>query len=81
MEFVHLFNRLAIDSWRIVNVRDIVPKLPLHIPILCDYGQVDVAYPFDSSTFAKNSVVCWHSMDTYLHSLDNTYPLLPECVL
>jgi hypothetical protein len=81
MEFVHLFNQLPIDSWRIVNIRDIVPKLPLSIPILCDYGQVDVAYPFDSSTFAKNNLVCCHALDTYLHSLDASYPLLPECVL
>ena len=80
MEFVHLFNQLPIDSWRIVNIRDVVPKLPVRIPILLDYDQVDTACPFDSSKFAKNSLVCWHSMDTYLHSLDNTYPLLPECV-
>ncbi len=78
-EFVHLFNQLSIDSWRIVNTRDVVPKLPLHIPILCDYGQVDTAYPFDSSTFAKNGLVCWHSMETYLHSLDPGSALLKEC--
>ncbi|HXR39240.1 MAG TPA: hypothetical protein VN776_09105 [Terracidiphilus sp.] len=81
MEFVHLFNRLPINSWRIVNIRDVVPRLPPHIPILLDYGHVDVAYPFDSSTFARNSLVCWHSMDTYQHWLDASSPLLPECVL
>jgi Lipase (class 3) len=58
-EFVHTFNRLPIDSWRIVNPRDVVPKLPPHILIVLDFGHVDDAYPFDSSTFAKNSLVCW----------------------
>jgi hypothetical protein len=79
-EFVHTFNQLPIDSWRIVNTRDVVPKLPFSIPIVLDYGQVDVAYPFDSSAFAKNGVLCWHVLETYLHSLDDTYPLQPECV-
>jgi hypothetical protein len=80
MEFVHLFNQLPIDSWRIVNKRDIVPKLPPHIPIVLDYGHVDVAYAFDSSNFVKNGPLCWHSMETYLHWLDSSSPLLLECV-
>jgi len=79
-EFVHLFNQLPIVSWRIVNTRDIVPKLPPHIPIVLDFNHVDIACPFDSSVFAKNSLVCWHSMDTYQHWLDLTSPLPPECV-
>jgi hypothetical protein len=80
MEFVHLFNQLPIDSWRIVNIRDVVPKLPPHIPIVLDYGHVDVGYPFNSSDFAKNSLLCWHSMETYLRWLDPNSALLPECV-
>jgi hypothetical protein len=80
MEFVHLFNKLPINSWRIVNTHDIVPKLPPHLPVVLDYGHVDTAYPFDSSKFAKISLTCSHSMETYLHSLDSTYPLLPQCV-
>jgi hypothetical protein len=80
-EFVHTFNQLPIDSWRIVNTRDIVPKLPPHIPILLDYAHVDAACPFDSSPFAKNGPECWHSMDTYLHWLDPNHPPLPQCQL
>jgi hypothetical protein len=80
MQFVHLFNKLPVNSWRIVNTRDVVPKLPPHFPILLDYGHVDAAYPFDSSKFAKNTLTCWHSMETYLHSLDPTFALLPCCV-
>jgi hypothetical protein len=80
MEFVHLFNQLTIDSWRIVNTRDVVPRLPPHIPIVLDYRHVDAEYPFNSSNFAKNSLLCWHTMETYLHWLDSNSPLLPECV-
>jgi hypothetical protein len=79
MEFVHLFNQLPLDSWRIVNTRDVVPKLPPHIPVVLDYGHVDVEYPFNSSDFAKNSLLCWHTMETYLHWLDSNSPLLAEC--
>lgn len=80
MEFVHLFNQLAITSWRIVNLRDLVPKLPFHFPILFDYGHVDVEYSFDSANFAKKNLLCYHILETYLHSLDPTYALRPECV-
>ena len=80
MEFVRTFNQLPIDSWRIVNVHDVVPKLPPHIPILLDYDHVDTECSFDSSAFAKNSLLCWHTMETYLHWLDANYKLLPECV-
>ena len=53
--FVDLFNQLPINSWRIVNTRYLVPKLPLHIPVVADYEHVDVAYPFDSEGFAKDN--------------------------
>jgi predicted lipase len=79
-EFVHLFNQLPIDSWRIVNTRDVVPKLPPHIPIVLEYGHVDVAYPFNSSDFTKNNLLCWHTMETYLHWLDSSVPLLSQCI-
>jgi len=79
MEFVRRFNEFPIDSWRIFNKHDVVPKLPPHVPVVLDYGHVDVAYPFDSSEFAKNNLLCWHSMTTYLHWLDPDSTLLPEC--
>ena len=71
-EFARLFGLLPIDSWRIVNTLDLVPKLPPHIPVLLDYDHVDTAYPFSSAGFAKNSLACWHAMETYLHWLDLT---------
>jgi hypothetical protein len=39
--FVQLFNTLPIDSWRVVNSLDLVPKLPLHVPVLFDYEHVN----------------------------------------
>jgi hypothetical protein len=51
-----------------------------HIPILLDYGHVDLACSFDSSPFAKGNLSCWHAMETYLHSLDASVPLVKECV-
>jgi hypothetical protein len=81
LEFARAFDQLPLDSWRIVNTLDVVPKLPPHIPLLLEYDHVDTAYPFTSSAFAKNSLVCWHAMETYLHSLNATYPVRPEDAL
>ena len=80
LQFVHLFNKLPITSWRIVNQKDVVPKLPPHIPIFLDYEHVNDAHEFDSAGFAKNNLHCWHALETYLHSLDNNYALLKECI-
>jgi hypothetical protein len=80
LEFKHIFGTLPLTSWRIVNIRDIVPKIPPTIPFLLDYEHVDVAYPFDSWLFAKKGLGCYHSIDTYLHWLNNSLPLAPECV-
>lgn len=80
MEFVHHFNRLPIDSWRVVNTPDLVPKLPPHIPVLLDYDHVDTETSFSSDDFANHNLLCYHVMETYLHWLsDGKFPLLPEC--
>lgn len=78
-EFARLFDQLAIDSWRIVNTPDLVPKLPPHIPVLLDYDHVDTEYSFSSANFAKNNPVCWHAMETYLHFLDANFAVRAEC--
>ncbi|MGC2330789.1 MAG: lipase family protein [Candidatus Acidiferrales bacterium] len=79
LEFAHTFNKLPVDSWRIFNKRDLVPKLPPHVPILLDYQHVNDSYEIDSSGFAKNNLLCWHAMETYLHGLVPSFPLRPEC--
>ena len=78
MPFARVFNLLPIASWRIVNSWDLVPKLPLHIPLILDYEHVNTAYEF-SSEGVKPNPVCWHSMETYLHWLDASLPVDPEC--
>jgi predicted lipase len=80
LEFARRFDQLPVNSWRIVNSLDVVPKIPPHIPMVLEYDHVDTAYPFRSSDFARNSLLCWHTMETYLHWLDNRYSLLPECM-
>jgi hypothetical protein len=79
LEFTKAFDQLAINSWRIVNTLDIVPKLPPHIPLLLEYDHVDTAYPFTSAAYAKHSLACWHSMETYLHWLDASLPVDDSC--
>jgi predicted lipase len=79
LEFKHVFGGLTLTSWRIFNIPDVVPKVPPTIPFILDYEHVDVAYSFDSSSFAKKNLGCYHSMDTYLHWLNNSLPLAPEC--
>ncbi|MGH9574883.1 MAG: lipase family protein [Candidatus Acidiferrales bacterium] len=80
LEFVQTFNKLSIDSWRIANTRDLVPKLPPKIPVVLDYDHVDTPYTFDSSAFAKTSLTCCHTLETYLHWLDSNTALTPSCV-
>jgi Lipase (class 3) len=78
-EFVRQFNLLPLDSWRIVNRRDIVPKLPLHIPVLFDYQHVATLSEFSSAGVVKWNPGCWHSMSTYLHWLDPSIGVDAEC--
>jgi hypothetical protein len=79
LEFARAFDQLPVVSWRIVNTLDVVPKLPPHIPLVLEYGHVDTEFTLQSSEFSKNSLVCWHAMETYLHWLNPTYPLRQEC--
>jgi hypothetical protein len=57
-----------------------VPKLPLHIPLILDYEHVNTAYEFSSEGKVKMNPVCWHSMETYLHWLDANLPVEACCV-
>jgi hypothetical protein len=75
MPFARVFNLLPIASWRIVNSWDLVPRLPLHIPLVLDYEHVNTAYEFSSEGSVKPNPTCWHSMETYLHWLDANPPV------
>jgi len=78
-KFCHRFDRLPITSWRIVNSRDVVPKVPLWIPLFFGYRHVETAYKFSCRGMVKCKLTCWHSMGTYLHWLDGDLDVDPEC--
>ena len=80
LEFKHVFDGLPLTSWRIFNIRDVVPKVPPTIPFVLDYEHVETAYSFDSWLFAKKNLGCYHSIGTYMHWLNSGLPLAPECV-
>ena len=79
LDFARAFDQLPIDSWRIVNQLDLVPRLPPRIPVILEYDHVDTEYSFSSAGFAQNNPVCWHVMETYLHFLDTTLPVRQGC--
>jgi predicted lipase len=80
LEFKHIFAALPLTSWRIFNIHDVVTKIPPTIPFILDYEHIDVAFIFDSWSFAKKNLGCYHSIETYLHWLNNSLPLVAECV-
>jgi Lipase (class 3) len=75
--FVDAFNRLGLTSWRIVNKQDIVP----HLPPGLFYKHVDTEELYDSQGVVQPSFGCWHSLATYLHLLNASYPLDAGCGL
>lgn len=77
-EFVNQFNQLPLTSWRIANTQDIVPKVPLRLPLF-DFQHVATPYEFSSAGVVKRSPACWHSMSTYLHWLDPNIDVDSEC--
>jgi hypothetical protein len=79
--FVQAFDALPIDSWRIANSQDIVPKVPPSIPLLLPYQHVDTLYGFSSAGMVAFNPSCWHSMRTYLHWLEPTQALDAACRL
>jgi len=75
---VEQFHSLPIDSWRIVNAQDIVPKVPLEVPF--DYRHVEDAYLFTSENVTRLSPSCWHDMRTYINWLDEGRAIEDGCV-
>lgn len=75
-EFAATYDRLVETSWRIANANDIVPKVP---PSFAGYAHVDAEVPINSDDRSRHTLVCWHSLDTYLNTLDPTQPLAPDC--
>jgi hypothetical protein len=47
---------------------------------LAGYVHVDAEYPINSDDGTKYNVPCWHSLRTYLNTLDASVTLDPGCV-
>jgi hypothetical protein len=75
-EFVDVFNRLPLESHRIVNQQDIVPKVPGLF-----YQHVNTEQLFDSTGKVRQSTSCYHALATYLSLIDPTLPPDPGCQL
>ncbi len=74
--FAGTYDDLVPDSWRNANLHDIVPHLP---PSLAGYAHVDAELPLNSDDKARHNIQCWHTLATYLNTLDPGVPLDPNC--
>jgi hypothetical protein len=75
--FAGRYDAAVPDSWRIANRNDIIPHLP---PLWAGYVHVDAEVPINSDSTTTQSLSCWHSLQTYLHTLDASRPLDAGCV-
>jgi hypothetical protein len=71
--FANTFNTLGLASWRIDNLPDIVPQMPL------GYTHVNSLKQYDSLTTVWPSPSCWHSLATYLSLIDSALKPDPAC--
>ncbi|WFR71463.1 lipase family protein [Prescottella defluvii] len=65
--FAARYGALSTVSWRIYNIVDPVPYFPLD-PV-DNYQHVNTGYAIDSRTYARWSLGCAHSLNTYLYGL------------
>jgi triacylglycerol lipase len=74
-DFAASYNALGIETWRIADFWDRVP----HLPDRLEFKHVNQAHPINSWFEVHADVICWHSMQTYLHVIDPTIPIDPSC--
>jgi triacylglycerol lipase len=74
--FAAAYDGLVQESYRITNEPDLVPKMP---PAVLGYEHVNTLVSINSNGNAKHSLLCWHSLATYLHELDGSIPLDSSC--
>jgi predicted lipase len=75
--FAGTYDGLVETSWRIANQNDIVTDLP---PQFVGYTHVDAEYPINSDDRCRHNFACWHSLETYLNTLDASVALDADCV-
>lgn len=74
-DFVDKFNALKLNSWRVLNLQDIVGSLPFWPT----YQHVNTEVPYDSRGKVSQSLACCHALSNYLHLIDPAYPLSAGC--
>jgi predicted lipase len=76
--FAGTYNAHTTISWRIYNVRDIIPRVP--IDPFDDYQHVNTGFAIDSADRTRLSLGCFHDLNTYLNVLsDGAVSLNPGC--
>lgn len=76
--FVKYVESKISKSLRIVNKPDLVPNVP---PKILGFRHINHKYEVNShpNQNIKHSIICFHSLDTYLHMLDATCPIQESC--
>ena len=72
--FTDAFNKLGLTSWRVANLRDIVPKLPPGL-----FCHVNSESPIDFTGKVGPGLLCCHKLTTYLGLLDPNMPIDAGC--
>lgn len=76
--FFDAFQTNITNSIRIVNQPDLVPRMPF-----TEMGFMHIWHEVEISSFEHseivNGLICYHSLNTYLHVLDDTISLEKSC--
>jgi triacylglycerol lipase len=70
-EFVKMYNTLVHNTYRIVNIPDIVPRLP---SAFFDYQHVTDPFLIDSRKYPKikRNIYSYHNLEVYIYTLGAT---------
>ncbi|GMA50983.1 hypothetical protein GCM10025857_23400 [Alicyclobacillus contaminans] len=76
--FAHAVDTRVPDSWRIVNVPDVIPRLPGHF---LGYSHTTSVYEINSLEVphTKRCLGCFHDLKTYLYTLGDHSIKLGRC--
>lgn len=73
-DFCECAAQRIIRTERFVNVPDLVPKVPFNLPDF-PYAELGLPILLDSEGLVREDPHAWHSLDTYLHLIDVSFPI------
>jgi predicted lipase len=76
--FAGTYDALVPVSWRIANLHDIVPRVPSQF---AGYVHTDAEVPINSDDRTRQNYRCWHSLATYMNTLDGRVGLDAACAV